>query len=73
MRQFGDYMRDENDFSGPGTSKSSGIARAAMWLGGSALFGSLALVLWNRRALKSLHDAPDTPDEPPLSSDDDIY
>ncbi len=52
--------------------KLSGLARAAIWLGGSALFGSLALVLWNRRALRSMHEAPEVPDAP-LSSDNDIY
>jgi hypothetical protein len=50
----------------------SGIARAAIWLGGSALFGSLALVLWNRRALRSMHEAPEVPDAP-LPLDNDIY
>jgi hypothetical protein len=65
-------MPNQNDFPSPGT-KSSGIARVAMWVGGSALFGSLALVLWNRRALKSMHDAPEVPDRPVISSDDDIY
>lgn len=65
-------MPNENDSPGP-IKKSSGIARLAMWLGGSALFGSLALVLWNRRALKSMHEAPEVPDPPVISSDDDIY
>lgn len=53
--------------------KSGGIARAAMWLGGSALFGSLALVLWNRRALRSMREAPEVQEQRPLPSDDDIY
>lgn len=44
-----------------------------MWVGGSALFGSLALVWWNRRVLRSLHDAPEVIDPPTLLSDDDIY
>ena len=52
--------------------KLSGIARAAMWLGGSALFGSLALVLWNRRVLRSLQEAPEVPETPIIPSDD-IY
>jgi hypothetical protein len=53
--------------------KQSGIARAAMWLGGSALFGSLALVLWNRGALRSMYEAPEVPETPMIPSDDDIY
>jgi hypothetical protein len=65
-------MRNEKDLLSAG-SKSSGIARAAMWLGGSALFGSLALVLWNRRALKSMHEASEVLEEPVIFSDDDIY
>lgn len=65
-------MPNENDSPSPG-KKSSGIARAAMWLGGSALFGSLALVLWNRRALTSMHEAAEVPEEPVILSDDDIY
>jgi hypothetical protein len=44
-----------------------------MWVGGSALFGSLALVLWNRRALRSLHEAPEIEEAPVLPLDDDIY
>jgi hypothetical protein len=44
-----------------------------MWMGGSALFGSLALVLWNRRALRSMHEAADVSEKPVILSDDDIY
>jgi hypothetical protein len=65
-------MANESDSPNSG-KKMSGVARAAMWLGGSALFGSLALVLWNRRALRSMHEAPEVPEAPVLSSDDDIY
>jgi hypothetical protein len=65
-------MANGNDSPNLG-KKLSGIARAAMWLGGSALFGSLALVLWNRRALRSMYDAPEVSEAPVLSSDDDIY
>jgi hypothetical protein len=65
-------MSNENN-SPSQDRKSSGVARFAMWVGGSALFGSLALVLWNRRALKSMHEAPEVPDPPAISSDDDIY
>ena len=50
------------------------IARAALWLGGSAIFGSLALVLWNRRALRSMREAAEVPVEPTRPRDDDgIY
>ncbi len=65
-------MPNENDSPSPGKNLS-GIARAAMWLGGSALFGSLALVLWNRRALRSMHEAPEVPEELIILPDDDIY
>jgi hypothetical protein len=55
-------------------SSSSRLASAAMWLGGSALFGSLALVLWNRRALKSMREAAEIAEKPPPINDDDgIY
>jgi hypothetical protein len=57
----------------PSISAAS-IAKTAFWLAGSAFFGSLALVLWNRRALKSLYEAEDSPIEPPRPRDDDgIY
>jgi hypothetical protein len=53
------------------------LAKAAIWLGGSALFGSLALVLWNRRALRSIQAAAEKADEPVLEPhlpvDNDIY
>ncbi len=65
-------MRIQDD-SPVANSKVGGLVRAAMWLGGSALFGSLALVLWNRRALKSMHEAPQVPEQPVIPSDDDIY
>ena len=65
-------MANEADSPDSG-KKLSGVARAAMWLGGSALFGSLALVLWNRRALRSMYEAPEVPEAPVLPSDDDIY
>jgi hypothetical protein len=65
-------MPNENSPASSG-KKSSGIARAAMWLGGSALFGSLALVLWNQRALRSMHEAAEVPEEPVNLPDDDIY
>jgi hypothetical protein len=57
----------------PSKKSLNGLARAAMWLGGSAFFGSVALVLWNRHALKSMREAAEAPDEPLHLSDDDIY
>jgi hypothetical protein len=65
-------MRIQDDTPVAG-SKAGGLVRAAMWLGGSALFGSLALVLWNRRALKSMHEAPLVPEHLVMPADDDIY
>jgi hypothetical protein len=53
--------------------KARGLARFAIWIGGSALVGSLALVIWNRRALKSMRDAPDVPGQPKPLIDDEIY
>jgi len=50
------------------------IVRTALWLGGSAFLGSLALVLWNRRALRSMRQAAETTVEPVRPRDDDgIY
>jgi hypothetical protein len=58
--------------SRPGTTGS--MVRAAFWLAGGAFFGSLALVLWNRRALKSMREAEEMPVEPPQPRNDDgIY
>ena len=64
-----------NETDSPISRKNSlnRLARAAIWIGGSALFGSLALVLWNRRALKSMREAAEAPDEPFPISGDDIY
>ncbi len=64
---------NESDVQTQSKKSLNGLARAAMWLGGSALFGSVALVLWNRHALKSLREAAEAPDEPVRFSDDDIY
>lgn len=67
-------MSAELESPKPTLGTAGSIARAALWLAGSAFFGSLALVLWNRRALKSLHDAEDRPIGPPRPRDDDgIY
>jgi hypothetical protein len=52
------------------TGTAGSIAKAAFWLAGSAFFGSLALVLWNRRALKSLREAEERLIEPPRPRDD---
>lgn len=65
-------MTKENDLTDV-VKKSGSLARAAMWLGGSALFGSLALVLWNRRVLRSLREAPEVQEQRTPPSDDDIY
>jgi hypothetical protein len=46
------------------------FGRIGLWFAGSALIGSTALVLWNRRALKSMREAA----EPrPIRDDDGIY
>jgi hypothetical protein len=63
-----------NGNESPNPDRLSGFARAAIWLGGSAFFGSLALVLWNRRALRSMHEAPEVSAAPvPPDNDNDIY
>jgi hypothetical protein len=50
------------------------LGKAGFWLAGSALIGSAALVLWNRRALKAMHEAAENPIEPSrLRDDDGIY
>jgi hypothetical protein len=49
-------------------------SRVALWLAGSAMLGSVALVLWNLRTLKTLREAADHPVEPVRIRDDDgIY
>jgi hypothetical protein len=53
--------------------KSSRLAGVTLWLGGSALLGSLALVLWNRRILRSLREAQETGEPSRPIADDDIY
>jgi hypothetical protein len=72
MNQELENMANRSNSPNPG-GKSSAFARAAMWLGGSALLGSLALVIWNRRALKSMREAPEVEGDPVVLSDDDIY
>jgi len=67
-----DPIANKDDSRNRDSRRSGFLARAAIWLGGSALFGSLALVLWNRRALRSMHEAPEVP-ETPLPPDNDIY
>jgi len=67
-------MRAENNSPTPAEKARKTIARAALWLGGSAIFGSLVLVIWNRRALRSMREAAETPVEPTRPRDDDgIY
>jgi hypothetical protein len=53
-----------------GQNSSPAIARIGVWLSGAALIGSAALVLWNRRALKSLREAADKPAPPQPDRDD---
>jgi len=67
-------MRAETNAPTPAERAGKAIARTVLWLGGSALFGSVALVLWNRRALRSMHEAAKAPVEPNRPRDDDgIY
>jgi len=67
-------MRAETNAPTPGERVRRTIARTVLWLGGSALFGSAALVLWNRRALRSMHEAAKAPVEPTRPRDHDgIY
>jgi hypothetical protein len=50
------------------------FGRPSIWLAGSALFGSLALVLWNRQTLKKLRESTPAEEEQGQFSDDDaIY
>jgi len=67
-------MRAEIDSPTSAERVGKTIVRAALWLGGSAIFGSVALVLWNRRALRSMREAEGAPVEPTRPRDDDgIY
>lgn len=66
-------MSTETDSPTSERNSLNRLARVAIWIGGSALFGSLALVLWNRRALKSMREAAKARDEPFPIADDDIY
>lgn len=63
----GDDNSSTPETRGPGS-------RLTLWLAGSAVLGSLALVLWNRRTLKTLREAAENPVEPLRDRDDDgIY
>jgi hypothetical protein len=67
-------MSDPEESLIPPNRAPQGLARIALWLAGSALVGSAALVLWNRRALKSMQDAAENPVEvKPIRDDDGIY
>jgi hypothetical protein len=44
-----------------GKNPPRAIGRIGLWLSGAALIGSAALVIWNRRALKSLREAAEKP------------
>jgi len=57
-----------------GRNPPRAIGRIGLWLSGAAFIGSAALVLWNRRALKSLREAAEKPAAPePRRDDDGIY
>jgi hypothetical protein len=50
------------------------LKKAVLWLAGSALLGSAALALWNRRTLSSIREAEKQPPKPPQTRDEDgIY
>jgi hypothetical protein len=67
-------MRSSDDSQAPVNNVPRAIGRLGLWIAGSALIGSAALVLWNRRALKSLRDAAAHPENPgPIRDDDGIY
>jgi hypothetical protein len=67
-------MSDKPKAATPAPEPPRGSGRAAWWLAASALFGSLALVLWNRRALRSIREAAASAVEPiPARDDDGIY
>jgi hypothetical protein len=67
-------MKADTDVDDPAIAEPRGLGRLTWVLAGSALFGSLALVLWNRRALHSLREAAEHPVEPSHMRDDDgIY
>ncbi len=54
---------------GPGRFK-----RALFWLAGSAMLGSVAVALWNRRTLNNMQEAAkDAPPLPRTRDDDGIY
>ncbi|WP_114208591.1 hypothetical protein [Acidisarcina polymorpha] len=64
----------EQDSESSRKSAPHGIGQTALWVAASVVFGSLALVLWNRSALKSLLDAAQNATEPLGSRDDEgIY
>ena len=50
------------------------LKRALFWLAGSALLGSAAVALWNRRTLSKIREADTDYSQPPQSRDDEgIY
>jgi hypothetical protein len=42
------------------------VLRTGLLIAGSALFGGLAVVLWNRKALAGLRQLPPHPETPPI-------
>lgn len=61
------------DRSSSSPKMSEMIGRLGLWIAGSALIGSAALVLWNRRALKSLREASEHPVDVRPERDEGIY
>jgi hypothetical protein len=67
-------MPEPQNLLKPGSFPRAAIGRIGLWLAGSALIGSAALVLWNRRALKRLQNAASEPlDVRSRRDDDGIY
>jgi hypothetical protein len=62
------------DRSAQETAGRGRMQRAFFWIAGSALLGSVALALWNRRTLSEMRDAIENPPpSPQLRDDDGIY
>ncbi len=67
-------MSGKSESETPPVVVGNGFGRAVLWLAGSALFGSVALALWNRRVLNSMREAVEIPEEPVRPRDEDgIY
>ena len=67
-------MPTDIDPSDPQKEGRGRLKRALFWLAGSALLGSAAVALWNRRTLSTMREADTDVPIPPQSRDDDgIY